>query len=133
MNTHTETPFEIAGWDQTAYDAPDMGPRLSRATVRKTFSGPLTGESTAELLMCQSDDDTGLAYTAVERVTGNLDGRAGSFVIQHGANGTETDTARSLGVVVPGSGTGDLRELRGTVAFRHDERGAVMTLDYDFA
>ncbi len=134
MNTHVEIAFEIAGWDQTEYDAPEGGPKLSRATVRKTFSGPLVGESTAELLMFQGEDGTGMAYVAIERVTGSIGGRAGSFVVQHGAVGGGNDAApRSLGAVVPGSGTDALRGLRGTVAFRHDERGAVFTLDYDFA
>ncbi len=47
--------FEVMGWDQTPYGNQGEGPSLSRATVRKTFTGDLSGESSAELLMCQAD------------------------------------------------------------------------------
>jgi hypothetical protein len=64
----------------------------------------------------------------MERITGTLGGRSGSFVLTHGANG---DTAAATGVVVPGSGTGDLAGLTGTMEIRHDEGGApVLTLDW---
>ena len=43
--------FEITGWDETTYDAPEEGPPLKRVSVRKRFSGPLEGTSTAEVLI----------------------------------------------------------------------------------
>ena len=105
-----EATFEITGWEQDDYDAPAEGPPLTRATVRKAFGGALEGESVAELLTCGE-----LAYTANERVTGSLDGRSGTFVLQHGAW-----TGGQWGFVVPGSGTGELAGLRGTVRMEHE-------------
>jgi hypothetical protein len=109
--------FEITGWEQDDYDAPADGPPLTRATVRKRFSGGLEGESVAELLTCGE-----LAYAANERVTGTLDGRAGTFVLQHGAW-----EGGQWGFVVPGSGTGELAGLRGDARLDHGR----IALDYE--
>ena len=112
-----EAAFEITGWDQAPYDEPADGPPLTRATVRKTYTGGLEGESVAELLTCGE-----LAYTANERVTGTLDGRAGTFVLQHGAW-----EGGQWGFVVPGSGTGALTGLRGEAILEHGR----IALDYE--
>lgn len=131
MSTRATATFEVTGWEQTPYDAGSDGVRLDRATVRKTFRGDLTAESTAELMMCLRGDE-GLGYIASERVVGRLGDRAGTFVIQHG--GVQEDgEPRSFGHVVPGSGTGSLAGLCGTVTYRHDADGAVFTLDYEIA
>ncbi len=129
MNRHATATFDITGWDETRYDQPGDGPKLLRATVRKTFRGDVEGESTAELLMCQADDGSA-GYVAMERVTGRIGDRSGSFVVQHGATRDSASSA-TFGTVVPGSGTGDLRGLRGEASYRHDEQGATFTLDYD--
>ena len=105
-----EATFAITGWDQSAYDEPAEGPPLTRATVRKRYTGPLEGESVAELLTCGE-----LAYAANERVTATLDGRAGTFVLQHGAW-----EGGQWGFVVPGSGTGALAGLRGEARLAHE-------------
>jgi hypothetical protein len=110
-----EATFEIAGWEQDDYDAPADGPALTRATVRKTFAGGVRGESVAELLTCGE-----LAYMANERVSGSVDGRAGTFVLQHGAW-----EGGQWGFVVPGSGTGELAGLRGDARVTH----GALTLD----
>ena len=130
MPTRAVTTFEITAWDETTYAEPTDGPKLSRATVRKTFQGDLTGESTAELLMSQAPDGAA-GYVAMERVVGRIGERSGSFDVQHCATQGGADP-QAFWFVVPGSGTGDLRGLRGTVTYQHDERGATFTLDYDF-
>ncbi len=112
-----EAAFEITGWDQAPYDEPAAGPALTRATVRKTYTGALEGESVAELLTCGE-----LAYMGNERVTATLDGRAGTFVLQHGAW-----EGGQWGFVVPGSGTGDLAGLRGDARLDHGR----IALDYE--
>ncbi len=127
--------FDVTGWDQTPYGDAGAGPLLSRATVGKKFAGDLVGESTAELLMCQahkSDLSLGAGYVASERVVGTLAGHEGTFVMQHwgvsGAGGGQTTGGR----VVPGSGTGDLAGLSGTVEIAVGEDGAhTLTLNYE--
>lgn len=129
MTTQATAEFEITGWDETASFELEGGRTLSRATVRKTFRGDLEGESTAELLMCQTDG-AGRAYVAQEVVVGTLGGRKGTFVLQHG--GAEGGVERRwFGFVVPGSASDELGGLSGEVEFQHDEQGAVLRLDYD--
>lgn len=124
MTTHREAAFSIDSFDATAYDEPADGPPLGRATLRKTFSGSLTGSSVVEMLTCGQE-----GYLANERVTGTLDGRAGTFVLQHGSvrGGPNPDGGQSFGYVVPGSGTGELTGLTGVAAVAH----GLLTLDYD--
>ena len=115
--------FEITGWDER----PAVVEAHSVAIVRKRFGGPLEATSVAELLALQNDGGAG--YVASERVEGVLDGRAGSFVIQHGGVSGATGE-RAFGHVVPGSGTGDLAGLHGDAVFAHDDAGARLTLTY---
>jgi hypothetical protein len=116
--------FEITGWDETVYDEAVEGPPLARITVRKRFSGPLEGTSVAEVLVAGRS-----GYVASERVDGALDGRRGTFVVQHGGIGDETGR-HAFGHIVPGSGTGELQGLRGEAAYAHDDSGARLTLTY---
>ncbi len=124
-----EAEFEIAGWDEgDRIDAPGDGPPRGRATVRKTFSGAVEGSSVAELLTCRGEE--GEAYVALERVEAAVEGRSGTFVIQHGAaRGGDADPI-SFGYIVPGSGTGELAGITGEAEFAHDDSGATLRLYY---
>jgi hypothetical protein len=98
--------------------------------VRKVFTGDLEATSVADLLTCQAAEDAA-GYVASEVVEGTLAGKTGSFVIQHGGT-IDGTTTTPFGYIVPGSGTGELAGLRGSAEFRHDENGAILTLDYEF-
>lgn len=93
--------------DQGA-DAP-----VGRMEIDKQFQGDLTGTSKGQMLMAASSsvkDSAG--YVAIERVTGTLNGRRGSFYLQH--NGVMTRGVGELTItVVPDSGTDQLVGLRG--------------------
>ena len=118
-------PFEITKWDQSTYDDADAL-ELGRATVGKNFAGgELVGTSSAELLMVRTSAGPA-AYTAVERFTGKLAGREGSFVMVHGASADETS---SQGRIV--AAVGDLTGLTGTVVYEHDDKGPRLTVDYE--
>lgn len=132
MSTKSVSTFEITAWDVLSTDEPAEGPPIARITVKKVFRGDVSGESVADLITCRSVDDSAAAYTAIERVSGSLGGRTGSFVLAHGA-ASGLGEQRALGFVVPGSGTSELRGLRGEVEYTHDETGAVLTFEYDFA
>ncbi len=129
MPTKITATFEVTGWDETPYHEPADGPKLSQATVTKRFTGALEATSSAQLLTCVAGDDNA-GYIGSERITGSLDGRVGTFVIQHGGavGGPEI---RQFGWVVPGSGTGDFTGLNGSAHFQHDEHGAIFTLEYE--
>jgi hypothetical protein len=119
--------FEVVGWDDTLYfesDEPN-GTKLARVTVRKTFTGALTGTSVTEVLT--AGGGTGRGYVASELFEGSIDGRTGTVVFQHGGVGDES-ASEAFGAIVPGTGSGELTGLRGSVVYRHDETGAVVTL-----
>ncbi len=128
--------FEVTGWDQGEAE-PDAGgpggPTLSHATVLKRFGGDLVAESEARLLMCQADVAdiaAGAGYIAREVVRGALGGREGTFVMQHwglSASGHE----QTGGQIVPGSATGDLEGLTGSVEIAVDGGSHTLTIDYD--
>ena len=128
MSERATASFEITTWDEQPYDERD-GFRLSRTRVVKVFSGQIEGESTAELLMAVAGEDSA-AYVGVERVTGRVDGRKGSFVYLHTA--TMAGGARwASWPVVAGSGTGELAGISGTVQIDVlPDGGHVLTLDY---
>src|SRR3712207_4936541 len=82
MSTHAAGTFEIQSWDEKPYEEQE-GTRLSRTRLTKTFSGDVEGESAAELLMAYGSEEGSAAYVGLERVTGSVHGRTGSFVLRH--------------------------------------------------
>ncbi|HMM67686.1 MAG TPA: DUF3224 domain-containing protein, partial [Dokdonella sp.] len=67
-----------------------------------------------EMLSAMTSMKGSAGYVAIERVVGSLQGRRGSFVLQH--SGTMNRGEPSLSVtVVPDSGTGELEGLSGTL------------------
>jgi Protein of unknown function (DUF3224) len=102
---------------------------LGRLTIDKRFHGDLEGVSKGEMLATQTDTPGSAGYVALERVTGRLHGRQGSFVLQHSATmarGTPTSAIR----VVPDSGTGELRGISGEMTITVAGDGAH---SYEFA
>lgn len=130
MSVRVKANFKIIAWDQHPYDEPEEGPKLLKTDVKKTFQGDIEAESTAILLMCQGDDASA-GYVATEKVVGRIGSRVGSLVIQHGGAIIGTNPVENFGYVVPGSGTGDLKGLRGKCTWHHDEHEATFTLDYE--
>jgi hypothetical protein len=116
--------FEIDDWNEVPYDEPGEGPKLTRITIKKTYRGQLNGSGVAEVLTAQGA--AGAGYVASERVIGTLDGRDGSFVIQHGglADGEDQST---FGTIVPHSGTGELAGISGRAT---EASQGVLTLVY---
>ena len=111
--TEIEASFSIDEWDETVYDDPAEGPKLTRVSLRKTYLGAIEGVGVADVLTAQGN---GGGYVASERIVGSLDGRSGSFVIQHAGVAEEDGTQSTSGRIVPGSGTGDLASLAGEAA-----------------
>ncbi len=131
MSKRATATFQVKSWDEKPYNEIDEGPKLTRASVTKSFRGDIEGEGTLEYLMIHRDDGSA-SFVGLERVVGRVGDRSGSFVLQH--SGTfEGGTAKVTWFVVPGSGTGDLRGLRGEGGFAsaHAEDYPI-TLEYDF-
>lgn len=86
----------------------------SRMALDKRFHGALQATSQGQMLAVRTEEQGSAGYVAIERVTGTLDGREGSFVLQH--SGLMDRGEKQLTIaVVPGSGTGALAGLRGTM------------------
>jgi hypothetical protein len=130
MKRRATAMFAIKSWDEKAYNETVGLPKLTRASVTKTFSGDLEGESQLEYLMLYRADGTA-SFVGLERVQGRLGGRSGSFVLQR-TGIFDGSLAKESYSVVPGSGTGELAGLRGegSSAAGHAKENP-MTLEYD--
>ena len=97
-----------------ATDTPAEGSPLGHMSIDKQFHGDLEGTSTGQMLTAGTAIKNSAGYVAIERVTGSLHGRTGTFALQHNATMTRGTGALHI-VVVPDSGTGELTGLSGTL------------------
>ncbi|HEY0738495.1 MAG TPA: DUF3224 domain-containing protein [Herpetosiphonaceae bacterium] len=89
------------------------GVSLGRLSIDKRFHGDLDATSKGEMLSAGTEVGSAV-YVAIERVTGTLHGRSGSFVLVH--KGTMTSASQELTIsVAPDSGTGELAGLAGNL------------------
>jgi hypothetical protein len=106
--------FEVKLSPQPADDHAD-GATLGRMTIDKQFRGDLEATSKGQMLTGMSSVKGSAGYVAIERVSGTLAGRRGTFILQH--TGTMARGAPSLTVtVVPDSGTDELTGVSGTMS-----------------
>lgn len=128
VTTHATGTFEVKLQPLTAYDAAEGSP-LGRMSIDKQFQGDLEGTSKGEMLTGMTSVKNSAGYVAIERVTGALNGRSGTFIFQH--SGTMTRGAPTLVVtVVPDSGTGELLGLAGAMAINIEDGKHLYELDY---
>ncbi len=124
MELHAKGSFEVK---IVPAESSSIGQQASigRMTIDKTFSGALEGSSKGEMLTGITQSTGSMAYVAIERVTGKLDGRDGTFVLMHNATMLKSDpkTSALQVVVVPSSGTGDLAGLTGNLEIVIDSAG----------
>ena len=106
-------------------------PTVGRMSLDKTFRGDLEATSKGQMLAVMSDVQGSAGYVAMERVNGKLDGRSGTFALQH--NGTMTRGTPALIItVVPDSGTGELAGLAGTMTIDIVEGKHLYKFEYSF-
>jgi hypothetical protein len=131
MSTRAIGTFKIAGWDEKPYAEIEGGRKLTRASVKQAFSGDVEGDGTVEWLMCYRPDQTA-DFVGLQRIVGQIGGRSGSIVLLQTDGTFDGKEARGRLSVVPGAGTEDLAELRGSGEFRAPHGGeATVTLDYE--
>ena len=110
MTKHASGTFEVKlapQQDETAIDT-----NLSRMLIDKQFHGDIEATSKGQMLAAMTETKGSAGYVAIERVTGTLHGRKGSFVLQH--HGIMNRNVPELSViVVPDSGTDELVGLSG--------------------
>ncbi|HEV2855170.1 MAG TPA: DUF3224 domain-containing protein [Thermoanaerobaculia bacterium] len=107
--------------------APEEDSPIGRMLLDKQFHGDLEGVSKGQMLAASTAVKGSAGYVALEQVSGKLQGRQGTFALQH--NGLmDRGTPQLAIVVVPDSGTGQLEGLAG----RMDIQIAEGRHSYDF-
>ena len=112
MTQHASGPFDVklAPLDP-AFKTADNS--IGRMSIDKQFHGDLEATSKGEMLYAGTAKTSG-GYVAIERVSGTLNGRSGAFTLQH--NATMTNGTPQLNIIVlPGTGTGQLTGLTGSM------------------
>ena len=130
MSEHATGSFEVKVTPQKPDTQVARAANLGRLTIDKRFHGALEGVSKGEMLATHTEVEGSAAYVALERVTGKLNGRSGSFVLQHSATMVRGKPASSV-TVVPDSGTGELRGLSGKMIITIAPDGA-HSYEFDF-
>ncbi|AOS44182.1 hypothetical protein Verru16b_01243 [Lacunisphaera limnophila] len=102
----------------------------ARFTLDKSYTGDLTATATGEMLVAMTTTKGSAGYVAIEKVTGSIAGRSGTFYLQH--TGTMNRGTPSLSItVVPDSGTAGLTGLTGTMDIQIAADGShTYTFDY---
>jgi uncharacterized protein DUF3224 len=129
--THASGRIDVQTYGPRPYEEVDEGPNLVEIHVSETFSGDIEGQGVVRFLQAVRKDGSA-SFVGIERVTGSVAGRTGSFLLQD--TGTlEGSTVKGDWFVVPGSGTGELDGLSGEGGFTAElGQHASITLDYWF-
>lgn len=120
--------FQVTITPQSTDELPGAS-TIARLSIDKQFTGDLVGVSKGEMLSAGTPIKGSAGYVAIERVTGTLHGRTGTFVLQH--NGTMTRGSPELVVtVVPDSANGELTGLTGTMTIIIEGKRHSYEFDY---
>ncbi|MGW4807783.1 DUF3224 domain-containing protein [Kitasatospora sp. NPDC004272] len=121
----------FANWEEQEVSGSEAGPRLARASVVNTFTGGIEAARTAcDYSIAYTVGHQG-AFTGMELVTGSVDGRAGTFVLEERGTFAADGTIHCTFAVVPGSATGELAGLSGSGEYTC--RAGTTAIPYAFA
>jgi len=127
MTTQVSGTFEVKLLPLEGY-AKTEDAKLGRFSMNKQFNGELEATSQGEMLSAGTNIENSAGYVVIEQVSGTLQGRVGTFILQH--SGIMNRGIPSLNItVVPDSGTGQLIGLAGKMGIRIEEGGKHF---YDF-
>jgi hypothetical protein len=129
--TRANAVITVHKYEPATYAEPAEGPVLARIHVEESFSGDISGDGVVEFLQAARADGSA-SFVGIERVTGTVAGREGTFLLQD-AGTVEGSVVSGEWFVIPGSGTGGLAGFRGEGGFRANlGEGAQVHLDYWF-
>jgi len=111
MKNRANARFAIKTWDEKPYGEDPNLPKLTRASVTKSYTGDIEGEGRVEYLMMYRGDGSA-TFVGLERVVGRVAGKPGAFVLQR-TGVFEDGQAKESYFVIPGSTTEELRGLQG--------------------
>ena len=116
---HVSGPFDVK---VTHQDDSSGDPLLNRMTLDKQYQGALEATGMGQMLTAGTEVKGSGAYVAIEKVSGTLEGKKGTFILQH--TGTMTRELPHLAIiVVPDSGTGELEGISGKMMIKFAEGG----------
>lgn len=122
---HAKGTFDVKLTPQTD----NLDPTLGRMTSDKQFHGDIEGTSKGQMLSVSTDVKGSATYVAVERVTGKLNGRSGTFALyQIGLMERGTPTLKIA--VAPDSGTAELTGISGTFTITITDGKHLYDLEY---
>src|SRR5262245_34486609 len=128
-SSHATGTFDVKVVQQGTDDK-TAGLVLGRWSLEKRLHGDLDAIGKGDMLTAATEAGDSKAYVAIERITGTLHGRAGSFVLLHSA--TQTPDGQQLTLaVMPGSGTGQMTGLTGTMIIRVEDN--VHRYDFEYS
>lgn len=104
-------------------------PGLGRMTIDKTLAGDLTGTSVGQMLSAMGSVQGSAGYVAIERVTGQIGERKGTFVLQHNATMNRGVPALNI-IVIPDSGTDDFTGITGNFTIKIEGGKHYYTFEY---
>jgi len=104
--------------------------KRGRMSIDKEFKGDLQGRSVGEMLSAFGEIQGSAGYVAIERVIGKLNGKKGSFILQHSAIMSGTSQKLTV-VVVPDSGTEELKGLTGNLVIKIENGQHFYEFEYD--
>ena len=129
--TRATAKIEVHTYQPETYEDSGGGTDLVEIRVTEAFHGDIEGEGVVRFLQAVRVNGSA-SFVGMERVTGSVGGRSGSFLLQD-AGTVEGNTVSGTWFVIPGSGTGELAGLRGEGGFQATlGEGADVTLDYWF-
>ncbi|MEM1089216.1 MAG: DUF3224 domain-containing protein [Pseudomonadota bacterium] len=109
--------------------AEEDGVTLGQFSLTKTFTGDMVGNASGQMLTATSAVKGSAGYVAIERFSGTVHGKDGTFVLQH--TGTMQGASQALTItIVPDSGTGDLTGIAGTFKLHIEDGTHQYTLEY---
>ena len=129
MKAHVTGNWEMNNWQEEPYHELPGSQKLTRASVDTVLKGEIEGEGKLMYLIAYVEDNC--PFIGYERVVGRVGERSGSFVLEH-KGVFANNSAKWTVSVVPGSGTGELKGLRGEgrgEAIHNDP--VILTLDYE--
>jgi hypothetical protein len=128
MSNISKSIFTIKAWKDEQSEELGGGTKLTHTRATQLYQGSISGEGVVEYLMCAGGD--GVTYfSGFERIAGALDGKSGSFVIEH--VGTFAGEPHSDWTVVAGTGTGELAGLAGKGSYAVKDGVMQMLFTYD--
>jgi hypothetical protein len=116
MKTHASGTFEVQVKPQ-AQDDKAADATLGRLSLDKQLHGDLEGTGKGQMLTAVTTVEGSAGYVAIERISGTLHGRKGSFILQHSGFMTRGEPQLTISVV-PDSGTDELKGIDGKMTIR---------------